>query len=567
MPTFRLPLSTPYNTRFGASTTDTTSAIAGVAMAGVAIAGKPTTAASKDGMLVNCMSITSAKGREKVICAVPRPGWETHTTPSAGNLASAILIWTGNGAGDKVITAFGATSTIFDGTASLGAITGRCTGITETITATNKTTIVMSSSDQSGWYMPSDATSDAFTGNTTSGSAVVAAVSTVVGRYTGQAITGAGIPAGTRILTVGADTITMTANATATATAVSITPARLARIIDVDFPGNVVGTTLVGTFAHIDGFAVIMTSLGVLWASELNTLTGWVATSFDSANAYPDLGVGLVRHKNFVMAFGTESTQFFYNSGLTPFPLSKSASMTNKVGAVHADAITSVSDIIFFAGTTPQGGISVFQYDGQLAKVSTPEIDSFLVLNGSTGITLTSLRFYGRTFAIINTGNYSLIYCVEEKKWHEWGATNKLWFRCVGASIGGTLLNYCISNTVAGGKVYKMDQAAFVYTDDGVAISFKINLPNDDFGTARKKYFSDIELIADIESGSCEMEISYTDDDFKTFTSLGTVNLHTARPRLTRAGSSRKRGWQLTSSSATKFRIEALSGTYEIGSS
>ena len=116
-------------------------------------------------------------------------------------------------------------------------------------------------------------------------------------------------------------------------------------------------------------------------------------------------------------------------------------------------------------------------------------------------------------------------------------------------------------------RYIKMNPAAFVYTDDTVAIAAKINLSNEDFGTARKKFYKYVELIADIESATCPVQISYTDDDFVSFTSLGTVDLNTARPRLTRAGSSRKRGWQLSIGGATKFRIQGLEGKYEVGSS
>ena len=62
------------------------------------------------------------------------------------------------------------------------------------------------------------------TGNTTSGSANVTAVSTTAGWKNGQAISGSGIPTGTRILSgAGTTTLVLSANATATATGVALT--------------------------------------------------------------------------------------------------------------------------------------------------------------------------------------------------------------------------------------------------------------------------------------------------------------------------------------------------------
>jgi hypothetical protein len=64
-----------------------------------------------------------------------------------------------------------------------------------------------------------------FTATTTVGSAVLSAVSSVVGLQIGQIVTGTGIPANSTIIAVGTDTVTLSAVATAagTGTAVSET--------------------------------------------------------------------------------------------------------------------------------------------------------------------------------------------------------------------------------------------------------------------------------------------------------------------------------------------------------
>lgn len=61
------------------------------------------------------------------------------------------------------------------------------------------------------------------TGNTTSGSASVASVSSVSGVAVGMGVTGTGIPAGTVVAAVGTSTITLSQNATATGTGVTLT--------------------------------------------------------------------------------------------------------------------------------------------------------------------------------------------------------------------------------------------------------------------------------------------------------------------------------------------------------
>jgi hypothetical protein len=77
----------------------------------------------------------------------------------------------------------------------------------------------------------------AFTGNTTSGSAAIASVSSTAGMLVGQAVTGAGIPAFAAIASIGSGTITLSANATSTASAVALTGAGTSAIVPADGVG------------------------------------------------------------------------------------------------------------------------------------------------------------------------------------------------------------------------------------------------------------------------------------------------------------------------------------------
>ncbi len=69
----------------------------------------------------------------------------------------------------------------------------------------------------------SDTIASTFTGDLTSGSTTIANVSSESGLVVGQSITGAGIPAGTTIATVGTTTLTLSQAATATAATVPLT--------------------------------------------------------------------------------------------------------------------------------------------------------------------------------------------------------------------------------------------------------------------------------------------------------------------------------------------------------
>lgn len=499
---YRVPVAGSINNRVSATNIlNSVSGFVGLGIVGLMIVGKTTDASAKDQRFINCFSetVVDAVTGHRDVYMVKRPGFATSITTGSAAIGNAITVWTGYGPGDSVISAFGATnSTIYNTTTSLGAITGKATGITETFVSATPT-LVISSSDSTGWYYD--------------------------------------VP-------------------TAVAT----------KIADADFPGNA-GKTLTGTFAHIDGYAVIMTTDGVLWASDLNSVTAWTATSFGSANSYPDTGIGCIRHRNLIMAFGTESIEFWQNAGLTPFPLARVASMTQRVGAVSADAIAQISDTTFWAGSSPQGGLSVFQYDGAIGRISTPEIDEILVLAGAANITLTTIRFYGRSFVLVKAATVALAYCIEEKMWHEWSSSTAPWYKCVGVSKGSTMVNYCISNTLASGIVYSMNPSALVYTDAGASYTALMQLDNMDLGTANRKFWEELRVICDKQGSSSLLTLSYSDDDYQTWTTWGTLDMADNFPRATRLGSSRRRAWALSHSADSPMRIRLLEGRASIGTS
>ena len=500
MAEYRVPLAGPYTSRISAvNASDSTSGYVGVGIVGLMIVGKTTQSTDKDARYINCFASTviDQYSGERRLAVVKRPGFGTQSTPASGHKGFAVLVWTGSGAGTSVISAFKTgNSEIYNGTTSLGLISGQCTGLTET-DISGTPTITATGDDSTGWYYD----------------------------------TGVGV---------------------------------MTQITDAQFPGA--SKTLAGTFAHLDGFACIMTTDGYLYASDVNSVTAWTALSLKATNAYPDKGVGCYRYKTFIMAFGTESVEFYYNAGLSPFPFARASAMTLKVGAVSADAIAQISDTTFFVGSTPQGGIQVFMWDGSLAPISTPEQNSIMILAGASNISLTTIRFYGRSFVLVKAGPTTLAYCVEEKFWYEWNTTTPLWYKCAGVSVGGTMVNYAVSNVSTSGKVFLMNQASLVFTDNGDTYTARIQTAPSEDADGSTAFYHDLTVIADTESSTSTLTVSYTDDDYANYTTAGTLDLSGSRPlRLIALGSSRRRAWVLTHSADTPMRLHRAGGSMTAG--
>jgi hypothetical protein len=412
-------------------------------------------------------------------------------------MGSAFRVWAGLGAVNKVMTAFGTTnSTIYDGTTSKGAITGKANAITET-SISSVATLVISSNDGSAWYYQD-----------------------------GGALT---------------------------------------EITASDFPGNA-GLTPVGTFAHLDGYAFIMESTGTIWHSGLNTVTAWGTQTYIKANAIPDIGVGIIRYRNYIIGFCKAHFEVFRNAGNpSGSVLSRIEELTQKIGCVHADAITSIRDAVYWAGSTVQGNIGIYSLDGQVKKISPPEIDQQLVLAGPSNITMTSAGAHGRHLVIVRASNTTFVYCVEENNWHEWNSSTPLWAKSSGVSNGTTMVTYFVSDISTSGKVYVFNPASMTFQDDGVSFTASVQTPRVDHGSRKNKFTSRLDIVADIENATSTLGIAYSDDDYVTTSTVRNVDLSTTRPGITRCGRYRRRSYILTHSSNTPMGLEAVEETYEEG--
>jgi len=128
------------------------------------------------------------------------------------------------------------------------------------------------------------------------------------------------------------------------------------------------------------------------------------------------------------------------------------------------------------------------------------------------------------------------------------------------------MVNYAVSNVDTTGKVFLMNHASLVFTDNGTTYTARIQTPPDDNGTNKQKFYAYIDIVGDVESTSSPLTISVSDDDYQNYNVLGTVDLSSQSRRLSRLGSARRRAWVMTHSAATPMRLERGEGEMRIGS-
>ncbi len=329
----------------------------------------------------------------------------------------------------------------------------------------------------------------------------------------------------------------------------------MTQITDVDFPA-----TNVGTFAHLDGYCFIMDSTGLIYNSDLNSVSAWTSGNNIKAQMYPDIGVGLIRYRQYILAFGSETVEVFGNNGnAIGSPLSRVDQGFHRIGCISSRSMTQVEDDIFWVASTDIGSFGVYTMDGMVPKrVSTPYIEAQIALAYGGTIDLSAARIFGKPFLFVQTGSgQTYVYSVEDNMWHEWTSTYRLWYRFAG-NTKATNVMYSISRESTGGKVYRINPASPVFQDDSLNYTTTIQTSKFDNATTYRKFMSRLELIGDEQSSSTPVDIQWSDDDYQTWSTARQVDLANERAYIKQLGSFRRRAFKFTNTSATPMRLEAF---------
>ena len=505
-------------------------------------------------------------GKRTIYCR-KQTSWDADSAAAAGNVGRAI--WSSPST-SAVVAAFGTTtSTIYSGTTNCGTLTTNhmARHITETVIGGVTFYLITAGSSisaTSGWFLASDAIAQtAYVGDTHSNTTVDNIASTA-GMYAGQAISGTGIPANTRIASVTSGTaILLDTAATATAGGVSLTKTRIAKIIDADFP-----TGIVGQFVEMNGFVHIATQTKI-YSSDLNTLTGWTANSFLSTDRSTDDGVGLARVGELIYAFGTSLIEAFYHAGNVSGSVLARASRSYPVGASIDAAYgrTWVTDVSGVLAWIEMGRFAtVYMMAGDAPKkISTSAISA--ALTSTTVHTISAFNAWGQKIIFISTAApRNFAYFVDVG----------LWFELDFGSVNDAFL-ISSSNAAPGGSDGKVKAVASLANTDGCTYTLSataftniasiIRSSKVDHGTGKRKFIKSIRLVGD-DASSGTVTLAKCDDDSGSFTTLGTFTLSDHDKVIWRCGSYKGgRSYRLTHSTAANFRWEALEIEYEVGTS
>lgn len=336
-----------------------------------------------------------------------------------------------------------------------------------------------------------------------------------------------------------------------------------------EFKGEYGGfpTPHIPTPMFMDGYIFLPEANSLdIYSSGITFPRSWSALDFVGAESYPDPIVGLARQNNYIVAFGTNSTEFMYNAaksnGLVEFdsPLDRQESLVLQVGSLYRNSLLQAERTIVFIGSSQLGGKSVWRMDGNNAKeISTEYIEKFLDLeNSASNVTGFGIRIFGHMLYIINmpTANKTFVYDIEENIWTEWEYAGGMIPFVSFCEADGIILLQHKDN----GIIYKLDPT--VYNDFDADISARVRLAKQDFDTDSYKFFHQTVVIGDTPQHTDILR--WSDDDYVTWSNDHVLQA-TDRPYFTRSGKARRRAWELEYTHNSPRRLEALEITYSIG--
>jgi hypothetical protein len=210
-----------------------------------------------------------------------------------------------------------------------------------------------------------------------------------------------------------------------------------------------------------------------------------------------------------------------------------------------------------WVGKSKTHGKSVYVLDGFSPKpVSTPYIETYLNADTNSNIQSFAFRIAGHTFYVMTLVDLDLtfVYDIDTNMWYQWtsySSSAEHAFRVWATTdfLGGT---YGVDTS--NGLLYQIDTGT--YSDNGAHIYWRIVTNNLDAGTRHRKFWESGEVIGDKVSAT--MYISFSNNDYSSFSAARTVSLNSTRSIIWQLGQDRYRAYQFLVTDDVPLRISSF---------
>lgn len=226
--------------------------------------------------------------------------------------------------------------------------------------------------------------------------------------------------------------------------------------------------------SYLDSFFIFnKPSSQEIYVSDLIAVT-FNALAFGSAESSPDNVVGHVACNQIVYVFGSQSAEAFYDSGTTPFPLTRIQGAVVQVGCAATFSIAVAQSTPYWIGGDKDGQGIVYRVNGsQPERISTPAVESSIRSVGTTNVSNARAWTYqqgGHVFYCLNVPGLTStwVYDVTTGYWHERTYLGSWGFERHRVDCSAVAYGVNVAGDYVSGNVYKLDSSS--YTDNGISI-------------------------------------------------------------------------------------------------
>ena len=325
----------------------------------------------------------------------------------------------------------------------------------------------------------------------------------------------------------------------------------------------------------LNNYIFIGTTNNRIYNCNVGDPTTWTALDYVSFEQTTDTLVGIAKHLNYLVAFGSTSIQFFYDAAnATGSPLAVAQSYTSEIGCATGDSIVATNNTVLWIGTSKTNGRAVYLMDGVSAvKVSTNSIDKHLEADSLSTVTAYCYTVSGHTLYVLFLHNTSktLVYDINEKMWYTWtqysiqssdqpnpGTFQESYFRPIFFAELNDIAFVLDDDTAT---IYYFSTTT--YQDNGQAIYSRTVTDIIDNGVTKRKFYGRLEIVGDKVAGT--MQVRHSGDDYQTWSTYRSIDLSASRSQVYLSGADRRRAWEFLCTSNVPLRLDTAEIDFRIG--
>lgn len=138
-------------------------------------------------------------------------------------------------------------------------------------------------------------------------------------------------------------------------------------------------TTTSSSVKTLNGYIFVCVG-GDIYNSDLDLPDSWNTSDFISTEIYPDDIVALAKYKNYLVAFGENTIEFFYDAAnISGTPLARQEGILHNIGCAGQALVTDLEDRIIWISQSGSQNYSIWEMDKfEAKKISTPETEVLL---------------------------------------------------------------------------------------------------------------------------------------------------------------------------------------------